>query len=164
MHKTITEPSCNTSFGIKLPTLKILFSSLLLSTAGQSAFTSEAQAAELDVAGTYVVDDISYTSTMPLSDKRFFFGADPDIEFTLIQKGDKISGEFSGDREGKVFKGIIDDDELNIEFYLETMGGEIKDGTATWKVGDDGALKGDFKIRDPQKGVVRGFWTLEKID
>jgi hypothetical protein len=163
MHKAITEPSCNTNFRVKLPALMIWFSSLLLSTVGQFASTSEAKAAELGVAGTYEIDDITYAS-MPLSDRRFFFGADPDIEFTLTQEGDKISGEFSGDRDGKIIKGIIDDDELNVEFYLESLGGEIKDGTATWKVGEDGTLKGDFKIRDPQKGVIRGFWTLEKID
>ena len=129
----------------------------------EAATASKEEAAELDVTGTYEAE-ISYTSTMALADRRWFFGANPDIEFTLTQKGNKISGEFSDDRDGKIIKGKIDDDEITFTFYLEALGGETKDGAGNWIVGEDGTLKGDFKIRDPERGVIRGFWTLTKIE
>ena len=118
----------------------------------------------LDVAGTYEIDDISYSASTPLSDRKFFFGANPDIEFELTQKGDRIGGEFSGDRDGKILKGEIIQNEITIEFFLDALGGEIKDGTATWKVGSDGSLTGDFNVRDQQRGIIRGTWTLIKTD
>ena len=119
-------------------------------------------AAPLDISGTYEVE-VSYGQELPRADRRWFFGTNPDIEFTFTQKGDKIKGKFSGDREGDI-KGKIDDEEVTFEFYLEALGGEIKDGAGTWIVEEDGTLKGDFKIRDQQRGVVRGRWTLTKID
>ncbi len=128
-----------------------------------AASAGAAETAELDVSGTYEVE-ISYTSTMALSDRKWFFGASPEIEFTVTQKGNKIGGEFSGDRDGKIFKGKIDGDEIIFEFYLEARGGEFKDGVGTWTVGEDGTLKGDFEIRDSKRGLAKGFWILTKID
>ena len=61
-------------------------------------------AAPLDVSGTYTAE-ISYSKQTPKPDRKWFFGANPDIEFILTQKGDKISGEFSGDRDGEI-KGL----------------------------------------------------------
>ncbi len=128
-----------------------------------AASTSAAEAAKLDVTGTYEAE-ISYTATMALSDRKWFFGANPDIEFTVTQKGNKISGEFSGDRDGKIFSGKIDGDEIDIEFYLEARGGETKDGVGTWTVDEDGTLKGSFEIRDSKRGIAKGHWTLTKTD
>ena len=116
----------------------------------------------LNVAGTYTAE-ISYTKQTPMADRKWFFGANPDIEITLTQKGDKIKGEISDDRDGTI-KGKIDDDEITFEFLLEALGGEIKDGAGTWIVEEDGTLNGDFKIRDAQRGIVRGFWVLSKIE
>jgi len=119
-------------------------------------------AAALDVSGTYAAE-ISYSDDLPMADRKWFFGANPDIEITLTQKGDKIKGEISDDREGPI-KGKIDDEEITFVFYLEALGGEIKDGAGTWIVEEDGTLNGDFKIRDPQRGIVRGYWILTKIE
>ena len=121
-------------------------------------------AGDRNVAGTYEIDDISYSATTPLSDRKWFFGANPDIEFELTQEGDQVRGEFSGDRDGRILKGEIKNDELTIKFYLEALGGEVKDGTATFTVGSDGSLTGDFNVRDQQRGVIRGTWVLEKTD
>ena len=82
---------------------------------------------------------------MPHADRKWFFGSKPDIEFTLTQEGDKIKGEFEGDRDGTI-KGKIDDETVTFEFVLEAKGGEYKDGAGTWIVQDDGNLEGDFKI------------------
>ncbi len=128
------------------------------------AATSEAAAAIRDIAGTYEIDDIDYSSTLPIADRRLFFGSSPDIEFILTQQADNIRGEFDGDREGEIFAGKIDGNVVEIEFTLEARGGELKDGAATLTVDDDGNLSGDFWIRDPAKGVIRGLWTLEKTD
>ena len=114
----------------------------------------------IDVAGTYTAD-ISYTKQTPMASRRFFFGANPEIELTMKKKGNKLKGQLSGDREGD-FKGKIDDEEITFEFYLKVRGDEIKDGAGTFIIQEDGKLEGDFKIRDSQKGIVRGFWTLTK--
>ena len=119
-------------------------------------------AAPLDVSGTYTAE-ISYSDQTPMADRRWFFGANPDIEITLTQKGDKIKGEISDDRDGTI-KGKIDDEEITFEFYLEALGGEIKDGAGTWTVKEDGTLNGDFKIRDQKRGIVTGHWILTKIE
>lgn len=116
----------------------------------------------LNIAGSYEAE-ISYSQELARSDRKWFFGSGPDIEFTLTQKGDKIKGEFEGDRDGQI-KGKIDDEEVTFEFVLEARGGEVKDGSGTWIVQDDGSLKGDFNIRDQKLGIVRGRWTLTKID
>ena len=100
---------------------------------------------------------------MPLADRLWFFGADPDIEFILTQEGDKIKGEFEGDLDGTI-KGKIDDETVVVEFVLEARGGEYKDGTGTWVVRDDGNLEGIFKIRDQSRGIIRGSWVLTKTD
>lgn len=119
-------------------------------------------AAPLDVAGTYTAE-ITYTQQTPKPDRKWFFGANPDIEITLTQKGDKISGEISDDRDGTI-KGKIDDEEITFVFSLESLRGEIKDGAGTWIVEEDGTLNGDFNIRDSQRGIVRGYWVLTKIE
>ncbi|MGB5329123.1 MAG: hypothetical protein WBO58_12955 [Gammaproteobacteria bacterium] len=119
-------------------------------------------AAPIDVSGTYTAE-ISYSKQTPMADRRFFFGANPEIELTLTQKGDKIRGKISGDRDGD-FKGKIDDEEITFEFYLEVRGSEIKDGAGTWIVAEDGTISGDFKIRDSQRGIVRGYWVLTKSE
>ena len=128
-----------------------------------SAAPVAAVAAGRNIAGTYEIDDISYGSGLPLADRRWFFGASPDIEFTLTQDGDNIQGEFEGDRDGTL-KGKIDGDIVTFEFVFEARGGEYKDGTGTWTVQGDGSLDGDFNIQDRRRGVVRGVWTLEKTD
>lgn len=120
------------------------------------------QAAELDISGTYEIT-VKYGKELAHSDRKWFFGSKPDIEFTLTQKGDKIKGEFSGDRKGTI-KGKIDDEEVTFEFLLKARGGEIKDGDGTWIVQEDGSLKGDFEIRDQKRGMVRGLWVLTKIE
>jgi len=119
-------------------------------------------AAPLDVSGTYAAE-ISYSKQTTMADRKWFFGANPDIEITLTQKGRKISGEISDDRDGDI-KGKIDDEEITFEFYLEALGGEIKDGAGTWIVAEDGTISGDFKIRDSQRGIVRGYWILTKSE
>lgn len=111
------------------------------------------------VSGTYEIDDIDYSSNTPLSERKFLFGANPDIEFHLTQEGNKISGYFDGDREGKILKGTIDGNRIEIEFYLEALGGQFKDGTASWTVNEDGDLEGDFTIRG-----AKHRWILEKTD
>lgn len=116
----------------------------------------------IDVSGTYTAE-ISYSKQTPMADRRFFFGANPEIELALTQKGDKIRGKISGDRDGD-FKGKIDDEEITFEFYLEVRGSEIKDGAGTWIVAEDGTISGDFKIRDSQRGIVRGYWILTKSE
>ena len=117
-------------------------------------------AGAVDIAGEYETDDVEYRD-LPLADRRWFFGANPDLEFTLTQDGNKFEGEFEGDRDGTI-KGEIDGKEVTFTFQLEARGGEIKEGAGTWIVQDDGSLKGDFLIRDRQRGVVRGYWTLEE--
>ena len=118
----------------------------------------------LDVSGIYEVERIDYSKELALADRDRFFGKKPDIEFALSQKGDKIKGEFSGDRDGTVIKGKVDDDEVTFNFTLEAKGGELKDGNGTWIVQEDGSLKGDFNIQDPRLGIVRGKWILIKTE
>ncbi len=118
----------------------------------------------LDVAGTYEIDDIDYSSSLPIADRRLFFGANPDIEFTLTQDGDNIRGEFEGDRDGQIFAGKIDGNVIELEFTLEARGGDLKEGAATLTVEDNGNLTGDWRVRDQARGVVRGRWELEKTD
>jgi len=127
----------------------------------ETASVSEAPVAARNIAGDYELDDISYGSDLPIADRKWFFGANPDLEFTLTQQGDRFEGEFEGDRDGTI-KGRINGDEVTFEFVLEARGGEYKDGAGTWIIQDNGDLKGDFNIRDQQRGVVRGRWVLEK--
>ena len=127
-----------------------------------AASANEEEAAELDVTGTYEIE-VTYAQDLPLSDRKWFFGTNPDIKFALVQKGDEIIGKFSGDRDGTI-KGKIDDGEVTFEFLLEGKGGELKDGAGTWIVQADGSLKGDFKIRDSKRGIVRGRWILTKAE
>ena len=118
--------------------------------------------AGFDVSGTYEID-VTYGSDLPTSDRRRFWGASPDIEFALTQDGDKMSGEFSGDLEGTI-KGVVDDDQVTFEFLLEARGGETKSGYGSWTIQDDGSLKGEFNIKDHRLGVVRGRWTLTRVE
>jgi FecR protein len=127
-----------------------------------TAAASEEKAAGIDISGIYELE-VSYDKDLPNADRIWFFGADPDIEFTLTQKGDKIKGEFEGDYDGTI-KGKIDDESVTVEFVLEARGGEYKDGTGTWVVQDDGNLEGIFKIRDQKRGIIRGSWILTKTD
>ncbi|MCP4765459.1 MAG: FecR domain-containing protein [Gammaproteobacteria bacterium] len=127
-----------------------------------TAAASVEKAAGIDISGTYEIE-VEYGDDLPHSDRKWFFGSNPDIEFTLTQKGDKIKGEFDGDRDGTI-KGKIDDETVTFEFVLEAKGGEYKDGAGTWIVQDDGNLEGDFKIRDQKRGVIRGSWVLTKTD
>jgi len=127
-----------------------------------TASTGDEQATGLDISGTYEAD-VTYGSDLPRGFHSDFFGANPDIEFTLTQKGDKIKGEFSGDRDGTI-KGKIDDKKVTFEFLLEANRGELKEGAGTWIVQDNGSLKGDFNIRDRDRGIVRGRWVLTKVE
>ena len=127
-----------------------------------AAAASEENAAGIDISGIYELE-VSYDSDLPNADRQWFFGADPDIEFTLTQEGDKIKGEFEGDLDGTI-KGKITDESVVVEFVLEARGGEYKDGTGTWVVQDDGDLEGIFKIRDQSRGIIRGSWVLTKTD
>lgn len=117
----------------------------------------------LDIAGIYEIE-VTYSVELARADRIRFFGTNPDIEFTFTQKGDKIKGEFSGDRDGTVIKGKIDDAEVTFEFLLEAKGGELKDGAATVIVQEDGSLMGDFNVHDGRLGIVRGRWTFTKIE
>ena len=127
----------------------------------ETAPASEEEATGLDISGTYKIE-VSYPG-LPSAERIWYFGADPDIAFVLTQEGDKIKGEFGGDREGTI-EGKIDDKEVTFEFLLDARGGEIKDGTGTWTVQEDGSLEGDFNIKDQRRGLVRGLWTLTPID
>ena len=129
---------------------------------GQRTIESDVPEGTLDVSGRYKVEELSYGKDVPSSDHIWLFGSNPDIEFALSQKGDKIKGEFWGDRDGTIVKGKVDDEEVTFEFTVEARGGEINDGNGTWTVQADGSLKGDFDLRDRQLGIVRGKWTLIK--
>ncbi|HKJ50802.1 MAG TPA: FecR domain-containing protein [Gammaproteobacteria bacterium] len=146
---------------IEIPDDALQANESALPDAGDASAAPSAAAAGRDIAGTYEIDDISYGSDLPLADRRWFFGASPDIEFTLTQEGNNIQGEFEGDRDGTL-KGKIDGEVVTFEFVFEALGGEYKDGTGTWSVQENGSLEGDFSIQDGQRGVVRGTWTLEK--
>ena len=122
----------------------------------------EEKTAKLDITGTYEID-VNYGKDLPHAERKWFFGSNPDIEFELTQKGDKIKGKFSGDRDGTI-NGTIDNKKVTFEFVLEARMGELKDGAGTWTFQEDGNLEGDFKIRDQQRGVVRGRWILTKTD
>ncbi len=117
--------------------------------------------AGFDVSGTYEIE-VKYGQDLPPGDRRWFWGNNPDIEFTLTQNGDEMKGDFSGDLEGTI-EGIVDDDEVSFEFLLEALGGETKSGYGTWIIQKDGSLQGDFNIEDRERGVVRGRWTLTRI-
>jgi hypothetical protein len=54
---------------------------------------------------------------------------------------------YSTFRAGTV-QGEIEDEKVTFEFVLKARRGELKDGSGTWIVQEDGNLKGDFKIRD----------------
>ena len=125
-----------------------------------AAAAAQAEATGIDISGTYEIE-VSYGSALPRADRRWFFGSSPDIEFTLTQEGNKFTGEFEGDRDGTI-KGEIDGKEVTFELQLEALGGEYKEGAGTWTIQSNGDLEGDFNIRDQQRGVVRGRWTLEK--
>jgi hypothetical protein len=131
-------------------------------TTATAAASSAKKSAEIDISGTYELE-VEYGKDMAHADRKWFFGSKPDIEFILTQKGDKVKGEFEGHREGTI-KGRIDDETVTVEFVLEALGGEYKDGAGTWIVQDDGNLEGDFTIRDQQRGVVRGRWILTRTD
>jgi len=122
---------------------------------------NEEEAKEFGISGTYKIE-VSYPG-LPLAERIWYFGADPDIAFKLTQEGDKIKGEFFGDRDGTI-KGEIDEDKVTFEFLLEAKGGELKDGTGTWIVQEDGSLKGDFKIKDQRRGIIRGRWVLTRVE
>jgi hypothetical protein len=146
---------------------KVNLALVMIVTLGLSACASTGQkkmeANVSGISGTYEIE-VTYSDDLAQADHRKFFGRNPDIEFTLTQKGDKVKGEFSGDRNGSIIKGKIDDEEVTFEFVLEAKGGELKDGAGTWIVQEDGRLKGDFNIRDSQLGIVRGRWILTKIE
>ena len=114
------------------------------------------------ISGIYAVE-VEYGSELALGIRSDFFGADPDIAFTLTQEGNKFEGEFAGDRDGTI-KGTVDGNKVTFEFLLEAKGGEIKDGLGTWTIQSDGSLVGDFNIKDRRQGIVRGKWTLTPID
>lgn len=118
----------------------------------------------LDVSGFYEVEEVNYSKELAPGDRRRIFGSNPDIEFALSKKGDKIKGAFSGDRDGTFVKGKIDDDEVTFKLTLEAKGGELKDGNGTWIVQEDGSLKGEFNIQDTRLGIVRGKWILIKVE
>ena len=128
----------------------------------QNTIESDVPEGTLDISGRYEVEELSYGKDIAPADRIWIFGNDPDIEFALSQKGDKIRGEFSGDRDGTVIKGKIDDEEVTFEFTLEARDGELKDGNGIWIVEEDGSLKGDFHVRDRRMGIVRGKWILIK--
>jgi hypothetical protein len=115
------------------------------------------------ISGTYDIE-VTYGKDLAQADYKWFFGRNPDIEFILTQKGDKITGEFAGDRDGTILKGKVDDKEVTFEFVLDAMGGELKEGAGTWNVQEDGSLKGDFNIRDQKLGIVMGLWILTRIE
>lgn len=130
----------------------------------QKTFSSDVPHDVLDVSGIYEIEEVIYSKELASADRIRFFGSDPDIEFVLSQKRDKITGEFSGDRDGIVIKGRVDDEEVTFEFTLEAKGGELKDGNAKLNVEEDGSLKGEFNIQDGRLGIVRGQWILIKIE
>ena len=144
---------------------KLNLALVVIVTLGLSACASKEQKMEdnlTGISGAYEAE-ISYSDDLPSAERWKIFGIDPDIEFNLVQKGDKLSGEFSGDRDGEIIKGKIDDKEVTFDFVLEARGGELKEGDGTWIIQEDGSLKGDFNVRDRQLGIVRGRWTLTRI-
>lgn len=151
---------------------KVKLALVMIVTLGLSACASteqkpmelNASGEPLDIAGTYEIE-VTYGVDLAHADRKRFFGSNPDIEFTFTQKGDKIKGEFSGDRDGTVVKGKIDDAEVTFEFLLEALGGGgIKEANATVIVQQDSSLIGDFHIRDGRLGIVRGHWIFTKIE
>lgn len=118
----------------------------------------------LDVSGLYEVEEVIYSKELAAADRIRVFGSDPEIEFALSQRRDKINGEFSGDRDGVVTKGKVDDEEVTFEFTMRVKGGDLKDGNGKLIVQEDGSLKGEFNIQDNRIGIVRGQWTLVKIE
>ena len=151
---------------------KVNLALVLIATLGLSACASNEQktiesdvpAGTIDISGIYELEEVAYSKELPRADRVRFFGTNPDIEFAFSQKGDKIKGEFSGDRDGTVVKGIIDDEEVTFQFTIKATSGELKEGDGTWMVQEDGSLKGDFNIRDGRLGIVRGQWILIKIE
>lgn len=131
---------------------------------GQKRIESDVPDGILDISGVYEVEEVAYSKELASGDRPRFFGTNPELEFAISQKGDKIRGVFSGDRDGTLVKGKIDDEEVTYEFTLEAKGGELKEGNGTWIVQEDGSLKGDFNIRDARLGIVRGKWILIKIE
>lgn len=130
----------------------------------QKSVSSDVPDGVLDVSGIYEIEEVIYGKDLAIGDRIRFFGNDPDIEFALSQKRDKINGEFSGDRDGIVTKGRVDDEEVTFEFTMEARGGDLKDGNAKLVVREDGSLEGEFNVQDGRLGIVRGKWILVKIE
>ena len=128
------------------------------------ATSSEVPEDVLDVSGLYEIEELTYSKELAVADHIRLFGSDPDIEFALSQRRDKLNGEFSGDRDGVVTKGRVDDEEVTFEFTMEAKGGDLKDGNGKLIVQEDGSLKGEFNIQDGRLGIVRGQWILVKIE
>ena len=138
-------------------------SAVLVAAATEKATAVEiqGQVGGIDISGKYEID-VSYGDDLARADRRWFFGTDPDIIFTVDQKGNKISGTFSGDFDGR-FEGKIDGDEVEFDLVLEALGGEIKKGIGTWALQPDGKLKGKFELPDKRLGKVIGRWTLTRV-
>ena len=131
----------------------------------QKSFSSDVPDDVLDVSGIYEIEEVIYSKELASADRIRIFGSDPDIEFALSQKRDKLTGEFSGDRDGIVTKGRVDDEEVTIEFTMEAKGGDLKDGNGKFTfLQEDGRLEGEFNVQDSRLGIVRGRWTLVKIE
>ena len=128
------------------------------------AISSDVPEDVLDVSGLYEIEEVIYSKELAVADRIRIFGSDPEIEFALSQRRDKINGEFSGDRDGVVTEGKVDDEEVTFEFTMEVKSGDLKDGNGKLIVQEDGSLKGEFNIQDNRLGIVRGQWTLVKIE
>ena len=140
-----------------------LFTVVVLGLSACASTPPDQEIPDFGISGIYE-SEVSYSDDLPTAERGKIFGIDPDLEFTVIQTDDKIKGEFTGDRDGTITRGKVDDNEVTFEFVLEAKGGELKEGEGTWIIQEDGSLKGDFKVRERQLGIVRGLWTLTPTD
>ncbi|MDH3763358.1 MAG: ankyrin repeat domain-containing protein [Gammaproteobacteria bacterium] len=128
----------------------------------EAVSVASADAPALDISGRYTITDLVYPDEVTRY-RRWILGMGSDLEITIEQSDDAITGSISGEVSGK-FNGRIKGNKVTFDLDV-VASGSSKYGNGTWFVSKDFAeLKGIFNLKGGSFGVVDGKWNFRKVE
>jgi hypothetical protein len=116
----------------------------------------------VDISGTYAITDLVYPDEVTRY-KRYILGDGNNLEISIVQIGEAVTGAISGEVSGK-FNGELKGNEITFELDVVASGAS-KYGNGNWFVSEDASeLRGVFELKGGHYGVVKGKWNFRKLE
>jgi serine/threonine protein kinase len=118
----------------------------------------------VNLSGSYF-SEVTYTRNDFGVDYHSYFGESPNLQVTLRQVGNEITGSIEGSRTGRI-KGTLNGNEINFAFDLIDTAGSTNKGKGTWFVARDGEkFIGRWSSVNASDGSAffEGDWKLTRL-